>query len=150
LILALFEYMNDQLIERQTDLLRDPALPISTKWDVACDYLDQDIASGYVRVLQELIAVGWSNSTVAAAISASLLLWLDLHMVIAREAELKFGSLGPFDAEDLPALATAAFIGVEVLTLLGQDRPALPLRRALRRLGDVIRHFEGQQLVGDS
>jgi hypothetical protein len=32
------------------------------QWDRACDYLDDDIASGYVRVLQELIAASWVDS----------------------------------------------------------------------------------------
>ena len=27
----------------------------------ACDFLEDDLDSGYVRVLQEMIAAGWSN-----------------------------------------------------------------------------------------
>ena len=56
MVLALFEYLNSQLLERQNALFHDPSLALSAQWDRACDYLDEDVASGYVRVLQELIA----------------------------------------------------------------------------------------------
>ena len=43
-------------------------LPLWKRWEKACDYLDEDIASGYVRILQEMMAAGWSNPEVAAAV----------------------------------------------------------------------------------
>src|SRR5262249_661058 len=48
MVLALFEYLNAQLLDRQNALFHDPALKLSEQWDRACDYLDDDIASGYV------------------------------------------------------------------------------------------------------
>ena len=53
--------MNVQLLQRQSDMFSDQTLTLSQKWELACDYLDDDLASGYVRVLQELWAAGWSN-----------------------------------------------------------------------------------------
>ena len=64
LVLALFEYLNAQLLDRQHALFGDTTLKISEQWDRACDYLDDDIASGYVRVLQELIAASWHDPAV--------------------------------------------------------------------------------------
>jgi len=144
IVLALFEYMNAHLIERQTDLFEDPALALSEKWQVACDYLDEDIASGYVRVFLEMIAVGWANPQVGQAVRQNLDEWARLHSDLAREAERRFGSLGPFSAEDIPPLVNSAFLGVEALYLLGAERQEFPLRRALRRVGDVIRYLEHQ------
>ena len=40
--------------------------------------LDDDLASGYVRVLQEMIAAGWFNSAVATEVLALLQAWFDL------------------------------------------------------------------------
>ena len=62
MVLALFEYLNAQLLDRQNALFGDPTLKLSEQWDRACDYLDDDIASGYVRVLQELIAASWADA----------------------------------------------------------------------------------------
>ena len=65
LVLALYEYMTKQVMDRQTAMFSDKTIPLSQKWDIACDYLDTDIATGYVRVFQELLALGWSNETIA-------------------------------------------------------------------------------------
>src|SRR6201984_883172 len=54
MVLALFEHLNSQLPDRQDAMFHDGTLTLSQQWDRACDYLDEDIASGYVRVLQEL------------------------------------------------------------------------------------------------
>lgn len=56
MLLALFEYLDAQLLDRHQTMFGDPTLGISEQWDLACRYLDDDIASGYVRVLQELIS----------------------------------------------------------------------------------------------
>lgn len=144
MVLALYQYMTDQLIDRQTSLFADPDLALSTKWEVACDYLDADLASGYVGVLQELIAAGWSNPMIGAAVRSSLTLWRDLHVDLARDFQERYGSLGPFDPEDIAALVGAAFIGVEAYLLLGFDEKSFPARRALRRFANVIRVFESR------
>jgi hypothetical protein len=39
-------------------------------------------------------------------------------------------------------LIGAAFGGAESLLLLGMEGPEVPIRAALRRVGEVIRHFE--------
>src|SRR6185295_52760 len=56
LVVAMFEYQNAQLLHRQTEMYADPSMPISAQWERACDYLDDDLKSGYVRTLMELWA----------------------------------------------------------------------------------------------
>jgi AcrR family transcriptional regulator len=145
MVLALYEYMTEQLIDRQTAMFTDSSIPISEKWDIACDYLDKDIATGYVRVFQELTALGWSNDRVAEKIRESISLWYELHLTLAKEFGGKFGSFGPFDVEDIAALVGPAFVGVETFILLGWEDQGVPVRRALRRFGNVIRYFENHQ-----
>src|SRR5229473_1045265 len=45
MVLALFEYLNAQLLDRQNAMFGDASLKLSEQWDRACDYLDDDIAS---------------------------------------------------------------------------------------------------------
>ena len=78
MLLALYEFMNSQLLERQTAMFADPNLSFSEKWALACDFLDSDIESGYVRVFQELIAVGWSNPEIGEAVREGLMGWINL------------------------------------------------------------------------
>ena len=105
LVLALFEYLNAQLLDRQDALFGDPTLKLSEQWDKACDYLDEDIASGYVRVLQELIAASWSDAAVAKVIRAGLIGMGRTHYgtVRARLSATSAG-LGPFTPEEVGAL----------------------------------------------
>lgn len=142
LVLALFEYLNAQLLDRQNALFADSALTFSQQWDRACEYLDDDIASGYVRVLQELLAASFSDAAVAKIIRASIMGWVDLIVAAARRAEQRLGGLGPLTPEDVGALAANAFIGAESLYLLGLEKRGSPVRQALRRIGDLIRMAE--------
>src|SRR5919106_6766851 len=91
LMLALFDYLNAQLLDRQNAMFHDTALRLSERWDKACDYLDEDIASGYVRVLQELIAASWSDPEVAEVIRAGIMGWVKLITGVVHTAEQKLG-----------------------------------------------------------
>jgi AcrR family transcriptional regulator len=144
MVLALFEYLNAQLLDRQNAMFSNPALKLSEQWDLACDYLDEDIASGYVRVLQELTAASYADAEVAAVVRAGLIGWFDLLVGLARKAERQFGALGPFAAEEVAALIGSAFVGAESLYLLGAEKKGVPVRQALRRFGDLIRRAEAQ------
>src|SRR6187549_3118307 len=78
MVLALLEYLNAQLLDRQNAMFHDPSLRLSQQWDRACDYLEDDIASGYVRVLQELIAASWADPAIAKVIRDGIMGWVDL------------------------------------------------------------------------
>ncbi len=142
MVLALFEHLNSQLLDRQNAMFHDSTLALSQQWDLACDYLDEDIASGYVRVLQELIAASWADSPVAKVIQVGLMGWLKLLVELAQRAEREFGGLGPFTADEVAALVASAFLGAESQHLLGLEKKGAPIRRSLRRFGDLIRMME--------
>lgn len=142
LVLALFEYLNAQLLDRQNALFGDPTLKLSEQWDRACDYLDDDISSGYVRVLQELIAASWSDAEVAKVTRAGIKGWIDLISGLTRKAERQFGGFGLFTIDEVVALIANAFIGAESHYLLGLEKKGVPVRQALRRVGDLIRMAE--------
>jgi AcrR family transcriptional regulator len=148
MVLALFEHMNAQLLERQNAMFADASLSLAEKWDLACDYLDDDLASGYVRVLQELLAAGWANPEIGRVVRDGLMGWVELLTGLARSARDTHGSLGPFDPEDIAALVGMAFIGSEAFLLLGLEEEGIPVRRSLRRFGDAIRLLEGRGIQG--
>jgi AcrR family transcriptional regulator len=145
LMLALFEYLNEELLDRQHMMFDNPALKLSEQWDMACTYLDEDLASGYVRVLQELLAAGYSNPPIAKVVREGILRWHTLLTRVAREAEARFGAFPNLAPEDVAALVGAAFIGSEAYVLLGLESPAIPVRTALRKVGELIRSLESGQ-----
>ena len=142
MVLSLFEHLNARLLDRQNALFSSAELKLSEQWDRACDYLDEDIASGYVRVLQELIAASFADAEIAKVVRASQMQWIDLVKDLASKAEQKFGTFGPFSAAEVGALVSMAFLGAEILYLLGTEKKGTPLREALRRVGDLIRIAE--------
>ena len=60
--------------------------PLWQRYEQACDFLEDDLESGYVRVLQEMIAAGWSNPEIADAARRCCSGWYELLTEVATEA----------------------------------------------------------------
>ena len=141
LVLELLAEENRSRLSRQAAMYASE-MPLWKQWEQACDYFDDDLESGYVRVLMELTAAGWSNPELAGAVVALLRGWFDLLTDVARRAAERLGSLGPFAPEEVAALAGLPFLGAEAVVLLGVDDSVIAARSALRRVGDVLRELE--------
>ena len=141
LILMLLEGENQRRLSRQQQMYAEDA-PLWQRYERACDFLEEDLDSGYVRVLQEMIAAGWSNQEVGEAVRQLLSGWFYLLAEVSRDAEQRHGPLGPFPAEEISTLIGAVFVGAEALLLLGLDRELLPIRSALRRVSQVIKKLD--------
>lgn len=141
MVLALLEAESRRRLARQTQMYGQE-VPLWRRYEQACDFLEDDIESGFVRVLQEMIAAGWSNPDIAAAAREVLAGWYVLLTDVAREAADRLGGLGPFEPEEVATLIGNVFIGSEALLLLGFDRHQMPIRSSLRRVGELIRAAE--------
>ena len=141
LMIALLEHQNDKLVDRQTTMYGTDA-PLWMQWEQACDFYDEDLASGYVRVLQEMTAAGWSDPEIGEAVRAVLREWYGLLGGVAARAEERLGGFGPLSADDVATLVCATWLGAESMHLLGMEERELDLRGALRRVGTVLRGLE--------
>jgi AcrR family transcriptional regulator len=141
LILAVLAAENERLLIRQASMYAGDE-PLWRQWDRACDFLETDLESGYVRILQEMIAAGWSDATVATSVRELLGGWFQLLTDVARRAQERTGGLGPFTPEEVAALMGLPFLGAEAAILLGIPESDLPTRSALRKIGTVLRDLE--------
>jgi AcrR family transcriptional regulator len=141
LLLAVFEHQNQRLLERQTEMFGSD-MPLWKQWEQACDYFDDDLASGYVHILQEMIAAGWTDEAIAGDVRRQLGHWYGLLTSVVAEAASRIGGLGPFTPDELAALVGNAFLGAEQTILLGMAEKDLPSRSALRKVGALIRMLE--------
>jgi AcrR family transcriptional regulator len=141
MVLAVLEAENQRRLARQTAMYAED-VPLWRRYDRACDFLEDDLESGYVRVLQEMIAAGWSTPEIGDATREMVKGWYELLNDVATEAADRFGGLGPFSPAEAAALVVNAFIGAEALLLLGFDRHQVPIRASLRRVGELIRAAE--------
>jgi AcrR family transcriptional regulator len=141
LVLALLASENERRLRRQAAMY-EADQPLWKQWEQACDFLEEDLASGYVRVLHEMTAAGWSDDDVAAAVRDYLRGWFHLLADVARRFADEAGALGPFEPEEVGALVGVAFLGAEAMILLGMSEEAIPNRAALRKVGALIRMAE--------
>src|SRR5262249_37874783 len=116
--------------------------PLWEQWLQACDFFDDDLESGYVRVLMEMTAAGWSAQEIAEAGSAQVQGWFHLLAEGAQRAASGLGTLRPFAGEELAARAGLPFLGAEAVILLGLDDSKIAGRPALRKIGELLRTLE--------
>ncbi len=139
LVLEVLAEENAQLLARQADMYSADQ-PLWKQWEQACDFLDRDLDSGYVRVLQEMMAAGWSDPEIAQAVRTYLEGWFSLLRDVAESATTRLRTEVLVDPTNLASLVGAAFLGAEALILLGfQDATT---RRALRSVGGLIKTME--------
>ena len=140
MVLALLEAENQRRLARQAAMYAQDT-PLWRRYEQACDYLEEDLESGYVRILQEMIAAGWSTPEIGAAAREMVKGWFDLLTEVAVEAADRRWAR-PVLARRSGRLVVNAFFGAEALILLGFDRPPMPIRASLRRVGELIRSAE--------
>jgi AcrR family transcriptional regulator len=144
LLLALLDHQNQKLLARQEAMFARPQ-PLWERWMKACDYLEEDLASGYVRILQELIAAGWSDPKIAEEARRNLRGWYELLTQVATQAGEQLGGLGPLAPAEAAVLAGHVFLGAEAMILLGFSENELPSLSALRKVGELLRTLDSER-----
>jgi AcrR family transcriptional regulator len=141
LLAAVLERQNQQLLERQRRLYSQPCA-LSEKWRTACGFLDDDVTSGYVRVLWELWAAGLADPELAARWRAAMKGWRDLVASVfsdwAAEHEIEL----PAPPAVLASLVANVFEGIEIELLAGVSDRDAPHREALDWIGSLIEQAE--------
>lgn len=139
LVLGVLAEENRLLLERQAEMYADDQ-PLWKQWEQACDYLDDDLESGYVRVLQEMMAAGWSDTAIATAVRALLQGWFTLLRSVAATAMDRLGNTGTLDPDQVAVWVGTTFLGAESMILLGFEDATT--RQALRSVAGIIRSME--------
>lgn len=146
MVLDMLRAENDRLVKRQTVMFaRD--LSLQQRWSIACDYLDDDLESGFVRILHEMTAAGWSSEAVGAEVRQMMHSWVSVLTDVTRRAVDQGLDIGGLDPDEVAALISAAFIGAESLILTGMEQQGVPLRASLRAIGKLIGELEKRTSV---
>jgi AcrR family transcriptional regulator len=143
LLLAVLERMNSELLERQHRMYGRTEMTLSEKWLQAVAFYREDLASGYVRILLELCAHGYSNPEVAKAARATIAGWRDLLADVATEAieRLHLRGVRP---EVVSAALVSFWYGMEAQHLLEVPEEEGHLWETLDAIGDAIAKLEGE------
>jgi AcrR family transcriptional regulator len=138
LLIAVLDQENEALLARQYALYDAPG-PLSEKWRLASNFLDDDMRSGYVRVLWELWAAGLTDPEIAAGWRAAVTRWHELlESVFAAWIE-DVGLELPISPNVAATLVSDVFLGIEVHLLGGFEAPH---REVLDTIGVLIERAE--------
>jgi AcrR family transcriptional regulator len=113
LLAAVLDDLTEQLLERQKAMFSDQR-PFAEQWRTACDYLRQDIHSGYVRILWELWAAGLADPELAARWRTTQRRWREV--ILARLHRLQTDNQAiklPMRPQALATLIGNIFEGAE-------------------------------------
>ncbi len=141
LLVAVLERENSELLERQRALYAAPG-PLAEKWRTACDFLDEDINSGFVRVLWELWAAGLADEELKAGWREALGGWRDLLVSVFEEWGRPLSPDLPLSPRATATLVADLFNGIEVELLAGVTPEDAPHREVLDAFGDMIERAE--------
>jgi AcrR family transcriptional regulator len=143
LLAEVLERENEQLLVRQRELFDAPG-PLAEKWRTACDLLDDDIRSGYVRLQFELWGAGLADEDLAAGWRSALKGWRGLlESVFERWAQQHAIEL-PLRPKALASLVANLFEGIEVELLAGVPVEDAPHREVLDYFGALIARAEAR------
>jgi len=141
LLAAVLERENSRLLERQRELFAS-AGSLADRWRAAASYLDEDMASGYVRMLWELWAAGLSDPALAERWRSSVDGWIELIEETITTWAVEHDRPLPLPAGTLAGLVAIIYHGIETDLLAGGGRDLRHHRELLVAIGDLIERFE--------
>jgi AcrR family transcriptional regulator len=143
LLLEVLQRENELLLTRQQKLYAAPG-PLADKWRTACDFLDEDVQSGYVRVLWELWAAGLADEELAAGWRAVMRGWRSLLESVFAAWAKETGVELPLSARAVATLVSNLFEGIEIELLAGVPPQDAPHHEVLDAIGVLIERAEAK------
>ena len=140
-LVAVLERENEKLLERQQALFTGPG-PLSAKWRAACRFLEDDLESGYVRILWELWAAGLADEQLAARWRDATAGWRRLMAEVFEEWSREVGLELPISATAVATLVANLFQGLEVEILAGVSEDEAPHLEVLEAVAQLIERIE--------
>jgi AcrR family transcriptional regulator len=136
LLVALFHALNAERLARQRAMYAVRPEPLSAKWRKATDFYRQDLAAGWVRVLNELIAHGYSNPRIGKLVREQTWQWRGLISEAAKEGLPSLGIDLP--AEFVGSVVASFWLGMESQHLIGASEAEGHFFEILDRIGDWL------------
>lgn len=140
LVIAVLDEANRRLLERQAAMYQSRA-SVADKWAQARRFYENDLASGFVRVLMELYAASMSNEALRAEFQPRMNAWFELVAQAVRDAVDRHRLELPVSAEVIGCWISNFWMGMELATLTGTGSPELH-RQALDAFGALLRQLD--------
>ena len=143
LVLAVLDDANKQLLERQTRMYNDTA-SASQKWQQACDFYEDDLQSGFVRLLMELMGACFTDEALRNEFLPRLLAWHELVEAAVTDFIQKSDLKLPVSARAISAWIRWFWTGMEASMTLGITEEQGHQREALEAVAVLLRTVESR------
>jgi len=145
LVLAVLDDANKTLLERQSLMYGEPA-STAQKWQQACDFYEEDLQSGFVRLLMELMGASFNDETLRREFTPRLLAWTRLVESVVGDFVASSGLDLPVSARAISSWISWFWIGMEASMTLGIAEEDGHQREALAAFAALLRDVEGRPL----
>ncbi len=146
LLLAIYDALDAARIARQRRIYGEPGEPLSAKWRHAVAFYRSDLADGYVRVVNELTAYGYSNTRVRRRVRLRLGAWRLLLTEVAREHLPALGIRA--DPAEVASAVASFWLGMETQHLIGVTEVEGTFFAILDEVGDWLEREERRATLG--
>jgi len=141
LVLAVLDEANKELLERQERMYQGTH-KASKQWQQACDFYEEDLKSGFVRLLMELMGASFHDEKLRQEFVPRLSQWHRLvHAAVVEfidRSELEL----PVPAEAISAWIVWFWTGMEAATTLGITEEDGHQRAALKAMAKLLLRVE--------
>lgn len=144
LMLAVLDAANSELLERQTRMYAEPGSP-SSKWQRACEFYEQDLQSGFVRLMMELMAASFTDEALRREVLPRRLAWFQVVESAVGDAIDRYGLDLPVSRTVISGWILSFWMGMEVHMTLGITEKQGHFREALKGFAELLRRVEARQ-----
>ncbi|MEJ8834804.1 TetR/AcrR family transcriptional regulator [Ramlibacter sp. AN1133] len=143
LVISVLDEANRRLLARQERLYASPG-SYADKWAQARRFYENDLASGFVRVLMELHAASMSNPVLREAFAPRMNAWFDVVGKAVADAFAYYELDLPVSPQVVSTWICNFWLGTELGMLAGTGKHEAHLA-ALQAVEDMLRRLEAQR-----
>jgi AcrR family transcriptional regulator len=144
LVLEVLDQANRSLLDRQQRMYTEPD-KVSIKWQKACDFYDEDIRSGYIKLMMELMAASFSDPALRAGYLPRFLAWRRVVDAAVEDAMVQHKLTLPIPAQAISTMIGCFWIGMEAEMALGISEADGHHRQALSAMMTLLKLLEGNK-----
>lgn len=148
LVLAVLDDANTRLLERQSGMYEQPATA-SRKWEQACEFYEEDLASGFVMLLMQLMGASFHDEVLRKEFLPRFLQWQKLIETAVDEFIRTHGLKLPMSGRAITAWITYFWVGMEASMALGVPEEQGYHREALQAMTVLLKQVEGARAPRD-
>ena len=146
LVLEVLDRANRQLLERQERMYSQPTAD-SVKWQMACEFYDEDVRSGFIKLMMELMAASFSDPVLRSDFLPRFLAWRRIVDAAAVEAVDRNQLKLPIPPRALGTIIGCFWIGMEAEMALGIPEEEGHHREALAVVLDLLTMIETRRPI---